>query len=177
MPVVPLKDDYIRHAIGVQRLASGTVEKTNKLFDALALRARVIVQINRATIITPSQTKIASLLKQLRGAVHETFEQVEKLVMADLLAFTDYESDFQSRLLQKRLGIPIAPLNASAIKRVAHSTKIGKRKKQKILPAFEGVTVKEALRDQEARLNKRIKKSVMLAIVSARRQQQEARNG
>jgi hypothetical protein len=163
-----LIDDLVSHHIGVQRVAASTKGSVDKLFADLRDRVANILKMNAATLQTPAKSRVAALLASLQGAIHDTYSEAGKLLLNDLHEFVGYEADFQTRLWQRKLKVPIKTPSPKRLSEVIDKRIGARHHKHPTLEPFAGVTVKQVLAAQEKRAFKRIKTALMLHIAGSK---------
>lgn len=162
MPTVNelMADEAIRHHVALIKYSNETVRKIIAVLNRsdARLRAAILDAIEKLSEGTFSVERLESLLGSVRALNAVAYDQVRNELMADLKNFTDYEVSYQSQMLHHTLPVTVhtASVNAEQVYAAAMAR------------PFQGLLLRDVLKDLEANRAKKIKQAIAQGFVESK---------
>lgn len=151
-----IADLEIRHAVGINRLSTGTLRKLLPILDRAD--AEIVAKLlARGDVLSGSFTsrRLEKLLDAIRKVNHDAHVIVGRELRTELRALAAYEAQFQTRLLKSALPVALDVVTPAAETLYA------------VVNArpFQGRLLKEWLTDLDVNAARRVRDAVRMGVV------------
>lgn len=155
-----IESENIRHQVALAGYSNEAVSKIIAVLNRsdATLFAELTTALQNASASAFSIERLESLLSSVRSANAAAYQQTGQAMLDELFAFADYEAGYQSQVL--RAAMPLVVQVAAVSVDQVYAAAIAR--------PFQGVLLRDVLKDMESARIKKIKQAVAQGFVEGR---------